>query len=1148
MQKFFLSLIFTFWCFVGFSQSFQQNKSIKGLNLPSNHVLSLLQDNAGQVWVSTAKGVVYSDGITTYNLPDSVHQNLLIKPHLVKDADGIIYAYNTDRLESIYYFNRDKWRSLVVPELIRNIDSSLGKVSVVIESVDGNKKLFLIVPGHLATYDFETANWEIKTFERSVLGDFNSHYQLADTTYFYFEHIILSLCRGEFSSKENWADLLNGPVYQVIKGDSSGLYYFLGNGKLARGEKMDRPEVILHEGFAQGKYGNHHYFGLFKKGGRIFYYFNSHLYRFSAMDNMPLLISAEENLRIYLIQAFLIDREDIIWIGSQRGLVNVPTLRFQNYRRRDGLLDNEVTAIYKDKPTRFFLGFNNGVQVWENNQLTNLDSFEHLKGTSGNRVNNFTPSKNGMYFSAGQKGVGLINGKTLKITYRKPPNSHAVQFVRMIDDQLYILAGPHMYRHDLNEQDMFANDVTSSVFPDVQKEIFLRKVGKLSDGKLIYLQSGSSSSFKEGLVDRQHYLKVGGYDYLETNEGVLLATEEGLKIYNQGNVDMYYVNNKTVNRPIYALLQDERGAIWMGTDKGVFVLHKGNITRFDTSRGLIGDEVNRGAFTHGNPGRVWIGTEEGLSIYRQGEDDEMPPSPLVRIENIKLLADVDQKYSLSNIPYNFNNIQIDYLAVSFMQQNNLHIHYRLIGLSEEWETIIDPRTKSLIFDNLPPGTYTLELKASLGGQFESPIVTSESFTIDQPYYLKPIFIFFVLVLFLALGFILNTLLNQFRNEMLLRKTISQKISEIQLAEEQFRNVWNSSKDGLCLSVMEGRIIAVNPAMIRLCGVPAKELKKGSIEGMFADPSYFQTQKPYVLDGIKRSGKAGFTREMTMPFKNGIKTIELFCTLIDIKHGNDTVVLSVFRDITEKKNNEIQLRNAKEKAEESNRLKSRFLSNMSHEIRTPLNGILGSAENLIITHQDRPELLSGLEIILESGERLLKTINSILDMSKIESRTMETKTEETNINDFVSKILMPLKAAAMKKGLLLTAKFETKAFVGPIDKASLDMILNNIVSNAIKYSNKGLIQVKIRQQDSSLFMQVQDEGIGMSEDFLLKIFQPFQQESGGYARKFEGSGLGLSITKSLTDMLKGQISITSSKGRGTTVTVTIPLELQTINEQ
>ncbi|HSJ66845.1 MAG TPA: ATP-binding protein, partial [Anditalea sp.] len=840
------------------------------------------------------------------------------------------------------------------------------------------------------------------------------------------------------------------------------------------------------------------------------------------------------------------DREDIIWIGSQRGLVNVPTLRFQNFTPKDGLLDNEVTAIYKDAPQRFFLGFNNGIQVWENNRLRILDTFDHLKGTSGNRVNNFTPTERGIYFSAGQKGVGLINGETYQITYQNPPNGHPVQYISKIDEYLYALAGPNLYKSHISDRNIFADDVTSIVFPEVDEGIYLRKIDKLSDGKIIYLQS-SSSAISEGLVDSQHYLRAGGYDFLEIKDGILLATEEGLKIYRRGKVEVYYVNNKTVDRPIYSLLEDERGAIWMGTDKGVYVIYKGNISWFDASRGLIGDEVNRGAFTRGNPGRIWIGTEEGISIYRQDEDDETLASPIVKIENIRLLTDGEQNYSLSNIPYNHNNIQIEYLAVSFMQQNNLHIHYRLNGYSDKWETIVDPRTKNLIFDNLPPGTYFLELKASLGGQFESEVITSDTFTIDQPYYLKPIFIFFVLVLFLALGFILNTLLNQFRNEMLLRKTISQKISEIQLAEEQFRNVWNSSKDGLCLSIMEGKIIAVNPAMIRLCGVPAKELKNSNIGNMFADPTFFQTQKPFIIEALKTNGKAGFTKEMTMPFKKEFKTIELFCTLVDIKHGEDTVILSVFRDITEKKNSEIQLRKAKEKAEESNHLKSRFLSNMSHEIRTPLNGILGSAENLIITNQDRPELLSGLEIILESGERLLKTINSILDMSKIESRTMETRLEETNINDFISKILMPLKAAAMKKGLLLTAKFETKSFVAPIDKASLDMILNNIVSNAIKYSNKGLIQVKIRQLDHSLYIQVQDEGIGMSEDFLLKIFQPFQQESGGYARKFEGSGLGLSITKSLTDMLKGQIYITSSKGRGTTVTVTLPLELHPVSQ-
>ncbi|KEO74415.1 sensor histidine kinase [Anditalea andensis] len=1147
MQKFFISLIFMFWVFTGFSQSFQQNKNIKGLNLPSNQILSLCQDDAGRIWVSTAKGIYYSDGITTYGIPDSIHQVLQNRPNTYVDTDGVIYMFNTERTKKIYYVSDYKWDELVIPGPVIEKVGSIGKVSVSVAYVNGNKNLFLVVPGFIAVYDFSSSKWDYRPYDVPTLGDFSSFYQSGDTTYFYFEKIILKLYNSEISSEENWSDLLDGPVYKVVL-DAENTFYFLGHGKLAKGKEFKKPQDIIHSGFAQAKFGNHHYFDLKINDGKVFYYFNSHLYRHSSMDRLPLLISAEENLRIYLIQALLIDREDIIWIGSQRGLVNVPTLRFQNYTVRDGLLDNEVTAIYKDKPQKFYLGFNNGIQLWENNVLKTLDIFDHLKGTSGNRINNFTPTKKGIYFSAGQKGVGLINLSNNQVTYKTAPNGQGVQFTSIIDDHLYILAGSNVYKSHITGNNVFAQDVTSTIYSGQGEGNYLRKIDKLSDGKIIYLHSTSTSGIQEGLVESQHYLRVGGYDFLEIEEGVLLATEEGLKIYKQGKIEVFSVNNKTVDRPIFSLLQDERGAVWMGTDKGVYVLYNGYITWFDSSRGLVGDEVNRGAFIRGNPGRIWIGTEEGISIYRQDEDEELLASPIVKIENIRLLTDGEQSYSFSNIPYNHNNIQIDYLAVSFMQQNNLHIHYRLMGLSDKWETVIDPRSKQLIFENLPPGTYHLELKASLGGQFESPVVISDGFIIDQPYYYKPIFIFFVLVLFLALGFILNTLLNQFRNEMLLRKTISQKISEIQLAEEQFRNVWNSSKDGLCLSIISGKIIAINPAMTKLCGVPAKELKKGHLGEMFSDPNFYKNQEPYILESLHNHGKAGMTKELTMPFKNGPKTIELYSTMVDIKHGNDTVMLSVFRDITEKKNSEIQLRLAKEKAEESNQLKSRFLSNMSHEIRTPLNGILGSAENLIITNQDKPELLSGLEIILESGERLLKTINSILDMSKIESRTMETRMEKTNINDFISKILMPLKAAAMKKGLLLTAKFETKSFVAPIDKASLDMILNNIVSNAIKYSNKGLIQVKIKLLDQSLYIQVQDEGIGMSEDFLLKIFQPFQQESGGYARKFEGSGLGLSITKSLMDMLKGQIYITSSKGKGTTVTITLPLDLQITKEQ
>lgn len=192
------------------------------------------------------------------------------------------------------------------------------------------------------------------------------------------------------------------------------------------------------------------------------------------------------------------------------------------------------------------------------------------------------------------------------------------------------------------------------------------------------------------------------------------------------------------------------------------------------------------------------------------------------------------------------------------------------------------------------------------------------------------------------------------------------------------------------------------------------------------------------------------------------------------------------------------------------------------------------------NKDNHLLVGQLEIIMESGERLLNTINSILSMAKIEANKMEVDYEETNINDFLSHLLIPLKTLAMKKNLLLTARFATKPFVARVDKRYFEMIVNNIVGNAIKYSDEGLIKVLLKQVDDKIHFEVKDSGIGMSEEFVQKLYAPFEQESVGYDRQFEGTGLGLSITKNLVEILNGTIEIKSKKNAGTTVLVILPV--------
>jgi PAS domain S-box-containing protein len=588
------------------------------------------------------------------------------------------------------------------------------------------------------------------------------------------------------------------------------------------------------------------------------------------------------------------------------------------------------------------------------------------------------------------------------------------------------------------------------------------------------------------------------------------------------------------------LLKDSKGFLWVGTDKGLFRIKDGRADHYTEISGLSGLETNRGALLESENGRIWIGTSKGLSIFNPEENIDRSYSTITKIISVKVPGNESGQIDLMRIPYGINNIEITFRAVSFIQPNDLIIKYKLEGLQDYWVEVVNPRTNVLTFNNLPSGNYRLLLQAGIDGDFNSPEVASEEFRILKPVYLQAWFVITVLFVFLVIGFLFNTLLNLLRKEGLLKKAIDEKIKQVFNTEDQFRNVWNSSKDGLMLSTDGGKIIAANPSLAKLVSIPVKELEKGFISDLFSDPAFYQSKKSNIQSAINSEENKGITFEFSMPFKGGTREIELYVARLKSDHAGNPLILSVFRDVTSEKEFEKGLQEAKDKAEEANKLKTNFLSNISHEIRTPLNGILGSTENIILQRQDDQNLISQLEIIQESGERLLSTINSILDLSKIEAKKFEVVYKESNINDFLATILLPLKGLAIKKGLLLSLKYETQPLRGLIDQRLFEMIVNNLVGNAIKYSEKGIISISLKGIDDKIQLTVSDQGIGMSEDFQRILFKPFEQESKGNSRIYEGTGLGLAITKNLVDILGGDIQVESFKEHGTKVIVILPL--------
>ncbi len=249
------------------------------------------------------------------------------------------------------------------------------------------------------------------------------------------------------------------------------------------------------------------------------------------------------------------------------------------------------------------------------------------------------------------------------------------------------------------------------------------------------------------------------------------------------------------------------------------------------------------------------------------------------------------------------------------------------------------------------------------------------------------------------------------------------------------------------------------------------------------------------------------------------------------------------DIDDLKKNEQELILAKNKAEEMNRLKSSFLANMSHELRTPMIGILGFSK-LLAYSEDADTKETG-ELIYTSGKRLMETLNLILDLSRIEAGESKLEPSDIDLIEEIAETVNLYQAAAIEKNLLLS--FNNIQYVHlytRTDKKAIDSILNNLINNAVKYTNKGSITVTVAKEkmesENWVVIEVADTGIGIDEKNINMIFREFRQVSEGLERSFDGTGLGLTLTKKYTELIGGTISVKSKINEGSTFTVRFPI--------
>ena len=509
----------------------------------------------------------------------------------------------------------------------------------------------------------------------------------------------------------------------------------------------------------------------------------------------------------------------------------------------------------------------------------------------------------------------------------------------------------------------------------------------------------------------------------------------------------YSTDDGLPDNNIQGMLEDDKGNIWISTNKGLSKFHPmlETFENFDISDGLQSNEFFVNACIKRKNGELVFGGNKGFIIFHPDSIKIDNTRPRVIITDFFLFnsivpinAEIDGRIILSKnisetkeiiLSHNQNVLSFEFSALHFAAPGKNTFAYILEGLESQWNYSGNRNFAS--YSHIPPGKYIFKVKAANPNKIWSEEEHNLSITILPPFYET---LWFRIFSVLFIGFVIYS-------------GYLWKIRNIKKRQDDLEDLINEKSD-----------------------------------------------------------------------------------------LNDKLL----KEIIERKVIEKELIIAKEKAEGSEKLKSEFLAQMSHEIRSPVNTILNFADLVkeVIEIEQDEIIKESFESIQNAGERIVRTIDLILNMSELQTGNYKCIFIEIDLKKSVlERLHSEFSYKAKKKNIDLLLKIEAKKLFLIADEYSVTQIFVNLIDNAIKYTPEGKVEIRAFINDSDkITIEISDTGIGMSEEYMKNIFIPFNQEQKGYSRQYEGNGLGLALVKKYCEMNNAEISVKSEKGKGSTFTV------------
>jgi PAS domain S-box-containing protein len=1104
----------------GRAQTYRMESYNAQSGLLSDHINDIAQNDDGTIWIATTKGLSIFDGIDFKNFRDSNNLfpiDVTSRIRVVAPNHIVFAGFNLASHFVARYWNESKWYDLKIPD---SLDLSLNRIWAA-KRIDNNLYVKYINNNVLYSYSSADKIWLQKELPAALLNK-SRKLVIRDR-----KTVLLSAMGIHEETIDGWKDLY---IFNEAQQRASPADIFFDNdidstiwlggfnwlSPLRKGELLPNQFTGKKSALRINQIQK-------SSNGFLFFRNEKSFYRYHILSNtFKSFIPILEDVGV-INARILIDKENGLWITSYRGLHHIPSFLFSGFTKGKGLTEAEVSVISELAPDKYLVGLRNSYEVLDKDSVIFSDSGPNWRDRASRFINATKDKNNVIYVAGHQLGVGAFQ---TDLSFKwLPLKDTAIVLTRYLKDTLWAATlNGNLYYLKNN------NYILKASLKDFPRSISLMNNGDL----LVCVRNGVKivSGSKIKIIEQYSDLSIKQpYCSFLYDNRIFLGTEGGLAILENDRVKKASINGKHIDRAIYSIIQGKEG-IWFGTDNGVFLLQDTTLTHFDESNGLVGWEINRGAFMQDSKGRMVIGTNKGLNFYDPlfTENKSLYFEPTIKWirANNKIFTSTDS----IKLSYHENFVTIGLQAISHTGKL-VEFRYRMMGYQNNWLYLSSSDAHEVTYRSLPYGEYRFEFQARLTGSSWSKTVKSQVIHIATPFYKSNLFYFLLFLVPAAIGYTIRWVFTNQKAKNKLEREIEKSLDQLRKSETKLELALENSKMGVWIYNFDLDRAEYSKEMFEILDIsPLTEpLNKKNYLSIIHKADKNRVYKE-LIEALKKHKP--YDVEFRITLRNGsIRWLHLIGKAVYKSNGRAELFSGTLNNISARKGLEEDRELIITELEKTNKELDRFIYSVSHDLSAPIKSIQGLI-NLTRMNQLSNDTQHYLTLIERSINRQNQFIKEIIEYGK-NSRT-QVEFETINIEEVINNTLEDLKYSEYYQNTEINLQIDQETKIVECDKIRIKIILNNLLSNAIKfkskYRDKHIVDISVFKVNSKFGLTIKDNGIGIDDKHLDKLFTMFYRATD----QQPGSGIGLYIAFEAAKKINMSLTLSSKFGEGSTFTL------------